>query len=149
MREQGAAMYCDEDDLKDYVLEAYLTKAEELNSGGAARHIAIVEEEVESALLAGGYHLPLERVPAKLKAIAAIIAAYRTMSNITSVMTQDSGSGNDWVGLQTLYKRAMKDLDDIRTGALQLFPVDDPEPVSGMSVASKPRHFDEHTWWQF
>jgi len=142
-------MYCDADDLKDYVLEAYLTKAEELNEGAAERHIANVEEEVESALLQAGYHLPLKRVPGKLNTIAAVIAAYRTVSNITSIMSQDSGSGNDWVGLQTQYKQALKDLDAIRNGTLQLYPVEDPEPVSEISVSTKPKLFDEKTWGRF
>lgn len=142
-------MYCDADDLRDYVLEAYLTKAEELNPGGAERHIATVEEEVESALLQAGYSLPLERVPGKLKSMAAIIAAYRTVTNITSLMSQDSGTGNDWVGLQTLHKQAIKDLDAIRAGTLQLFPVDDPEPVTGMSVSTRPKIFGDDVWRKF
>ena len=94
--------YCTTADLQDYVLAAYLAKAEELNAGAAARHIATVTEEIDGALLQAGYSLPLERVPGKLRHIAAVIAAYRTVSNVTSLMSQDTGTGNDWVRLQKI-----------------------------------------------
>jgi len=143
-------VYCGSDDLKDYVLEAYLAKAEELNPGGAERHLAQVSEEIDGALLQAGHALPLKRVPGKLKQLAAVITAFRVVSNITSLM-QDSGtSGNEWLGLQTLHKQAVKDLDSIRSGDLDLFPTVDPEPAEhGLEVSTQPRIFGDDVWRRF
>lgn len=142
-------MYCEAGDLKDYVLEAYLAKAEELNPGAGARHIATVAEEIDGALLQAGHSLPLERVPGKLRHIAAVIAAYRTVSNVTSLMSQDTGAGNDWVGLQTLHKQAVADLAAIRAGTLDLFPTNEPEPDVGIRVSSPPRLFGDDAWRRY
>lgn len=143
-------MYCQRSDLNDYVLEAYLSKAEELNPGCADRHLATVEEEIDGALLQGGYALPLERVPGKLRHIAAVLAAYRTVSGITSLMQESGTAGNEFLGLQTQHKQTLKDLEDIRSGNLDLFPSSAPEPVSErIDVKAPPRIFGDDTWGKF
>lgn len=112
-------MYCDRADLTDYVLEAYLTAAEEQTPGIVAKTIGNVSGEIDDALRAR-FELPLTTVPGTLKRIAAVIVSYRVVGGITSLMTAEGGSNNDWVPLQTLYKQAIKDLEAIRDAKLNI-----------------------------
>ncbi|MDY6904091.1 MAG: phage protein Gp36 family protein [Thermodesulfobacteriota bacterium] len=116
--------FCERAELEDYVLAAYLDKADEINPGCVARHIDQVGEEIEGALLQGGYDLPLPSVPGKVTHINAVISAYRSIGNITSLMASEGSTGNEWIPLQTQYKEALKTLAAIREGKVMLFPED-------------------------
>ncbi len=142
--------YCTRENLTDYVLAAYLTKADEMNSGCVERHIAQVAEEIDGALLQGGYSLPLESVPGKVKHIASVMAAYRAIGNITTLMASESTTGNEWIPLQSQYKQALKDLEAIRSGAIQLFPQPEPEPTKdALAVSTSHRLFGANTWSKY
>lgn len=143
-------MYCSRDDLKDHVLDAYLTAAEGKNPGCVERHMGQVSAEIDEALGEAGYNLPLPSVPAKLRHVASVISAWRIVGNITSLMASEGSTGNEWIPLQTQFKQALKDLEAIRTGDVQLFS--DPEPVldrAGIEVVSEKRRFDHKTWSKF
>ncbi len=145
-------MYCSKEDLKGYVLDAYLEKVEELNPGGVARHIETISSEIDLALAQAGYSLPLESIPGLVKRIAAVCSAYLSVSAITSLMDNGSLSGNEWYGLQSLYKKAIADLEAIRKGSLKLFPGD--SSTSGgednkAAVHSKKALFNSKTWERF
>lgn len=112
-------MYCERADLTAYVLDAYLTAAEEQTSGIVNETMNNVAGEIDDALRAR-FVLPLATVPETLKRIAAIITAYRIVGAITSLMASESGSNNEWIPLQTQYKQAVKDLEAVRTGNLSL-----------------------------
>ncbi|MGE4195328.1 MAG: DUF1320 domain-containing protein [Pseudodesulfovibrio sp.] len=112
-------MYCERTDLTDYVLEAYLTAAENQTAGIVDKTIANVSGEIDDALRAR-FELPLVSTPNTLKRIAAVIVSYRVVGGITSLMTSEGGSNNDWIPLQTQYKQAVRDLESIRDGKLNV-----------------------------
>jgi len=112
-------VYCERADLTDYVLEAYLTAAEEQTAGIVAKTIRNVSGEIDDALRAR-FELPLIQTPDTLKRIAAVMTAYRVVGGITSLMNSEGGSNNDWIPLQTQYKQAVKDLESIRDAKLNI-----------------------------
>ena len=112
-------MYCERSDLTDYVLEAYLSAAEEQTAGIVDKTIRNVSGEIDDALRAR-FELPLVQTPNTLKRIAAVIVSYRVVGGITSIVTAEGGSNNDWVPLQTQYKQAIKDLESIREAKLNI-----------------------------
>lgn len=112
-------MYCERVDLTDYVLEAYLTAAEEQTAGIVTKTIRNVSGEIDDALRAR-FELPLIQTPDTLKRIAAVMTAYRVVGGITSLMNSEGGSNNDWIPLQTQYKQAVKDLESIRDAKLNI-----------------------------
>ncbi|WP_419787220.1 DUF1320 domain-containing protein [Pseudodesulfovibrio sp.] len=112
-------MYCERTDLTEYVLEAYLTAAEEQTPGIVDKTIRNVSGEIDDALRAR-FELPLVTVPSTLKRIAAVIVSYRVVGGITSLMTSEGGSNNDWIPLQTQYKQSVKDLEAVRAAHLDI-----------------------------
>ena len=112
-------MYCERADLTDYVLEAYLTAAEGQTPGIVTKTIQNVSGEIDDALRAR-FELPLVTVPDTLKRIAAVIVSFRVVGGITSLMTSEGGSNNDWIPLQTQYKQAVRDLESVRAATLDI-----------------------------
>lgn len=112
-------MYCERADLTDYVLEAYLVAAEEQTAGIVEKTIRNVSGEIDDALRAR-FELPLLQTPDTLKRIASVMVAYRVVGGITSLMNSEGGSNNDWIPIQTQYKQAIKDLESIRDGKLNI-----------------------------
>jgi len=112
-------VYCERADLKDYVLEAYLTAAEEQTEGIVEKTIRNVSGEIDDALRSR-FELPLTKTPDTIKRIAAVIVSYRVVGGITSLMNSEGGNNNDWIPLQTQYKQAVKDLEAIREARLNV-----------------------------
>lgn len=112
-------MYCERPDLTDYVLDAYLTAAEEQKPNIVENSIKNVSGEIDDALRRY-YILPLTVIPATIKRICAVLAAYRVVGAITTFVDSESSSGNEWIPLQTNYKDAKKDLAAIRDGKMDL-----------------------------
>jgi len=112
-------VYCQRADLTDYVLDAYLVAAEEQTPGIVEKTIGNVSGEIDDALRAR-FELPLRQVPGTLTRIASVITVYRIVGAITSVMATEGGSNNEWVPLQTQYRQAVKDLEAIREGRLDI-----------------------------
>lgn len=112
-------MYCERTDLTEYVLDAYLTAAESKTPGIVDKTIENVSGEIDDALRAR-FELPLATIPKTLKRIAAVIVSYRVVGGITSIMTSEGGSNNDWIPLQTQYKQSVKDLESIREAKLDI-----------------------------
>ena len=113
--------YCQATDLKGYVLQNYLDKVEELNPGSVQGHIDQASAEIDEALAQGGYAAPEGGASAALKRICAVMAAWRSIGQITSLMSSEASSNNEWLPLQRLNSRAEKDLDAIRAGKLDPF----------------------------
>jgi len=130
-------MYCTTDDLKDFLLEQYLIKIEELNPGAAVRQMTNVSAEIEEALLQGGFEV-----------ICAVMCDWRLVGEITSLMDTESSSGNEWIPLQKLYARAEKDLDKIREGKLNPFPSEGGDD-SGIEVSTPDKIFTRDKWGMF
>jgi len=112
-------VYCERDDLTDYVVEGYISAADDQTPGIVERTLQNVAVEIDDALRAR-FELPLIKVPGTIKRIAAVISSYRIVGGITSLMASEGGSNNDWIPLQTQYKQAVKDLEAIREGKMSL-----------------------------
>jgi hypothetical protein len=140
--------YCDASELTKYVLQAYLDKVDELNPGSVDGHIAGVSAEISEALMQGGYVLPEEQnTSALLTRVCAVMAAYRSIGGITSVISTEASSGNEWIPLQRLNTRAEKDLDLVRAGKLDPFPTE--SSGGGISVKAPKPIFTGHLWDRF
>lgn len=139
-------MYCDQTDLGSYVYQPYLAKAEELAPGCVGIHVAQVSAEIDEALVQGGYSSPEAGVSATLRRMCAVMAAWRVVGQITSLMDTEASSSNEWLPLQRLNSRAEKDLDAIRAGRLNPFP----DAVSDSIVVDAPKPiFSHHEWRKF
>lgn len=141
-------MYCTIEALKDYLLEQYLAKIDELNPGSTDRHIANVSAEIDEALLQGGFEVPEENTSAMLTRICAVMSAWRSVGEITSLMDTEASTGNEWLPLQRLNTRAEKDLDKVREGKLNPFPSDGGDD-SGIEVSAPERIFTSGKWSKF
>jgi len=109
------AAYCDTSDLRDYLLGEYLDAAESRNTGAVARQIAAVSAEIDDAL-APVCRLPLSPVPATVRHVAAVIAAYRIVGEVTTLVTEEGQTKNEWIPLQGHHKRALALLGAMRKG---------------------------------
>lgn len=141
-------MYCNQTDLTEYVLEAYLTAAEEQTPGIVEKTLANVAGEIDDALRAR-FMLPLFSVPSTLKRIASVLASYRIVGGITSVISSEAGSNNEWIPLQTQYKQAVKDLEAVRTGSLNIGLVERGETQrsdDSMIVVTRKKVLDMEGW---
>jgi phage gp36-like protein len=133
------------DDLKDYLLAAFLDACEQQNPGLAERTVAAVSGEVTD-MLRRRYPLPWPQVPALVRYIAAVIAAYRTAEAITTLVNTEDKTENEWIPLQNEWKRATAMLEKIATGKLKL-PLAMEEDEEGLedpevAVVSPPPLFD-------
>jgi phage gp36-like protein len=138
-------MYCTESDLSPYLLQAYITAAKASNSTIVDDHITRVSEQVD-AYIGERYELPLSSVPGILNWTASIMVAYRVLGSVTSLVNNESSSDNDFVYLQGEYKRAIKTLEEIRDGKVELFPGSDEEELQddhSVSVSTPPRRFTD------
>jgi phage gp36-like protein len=132
-------------------LQNYLDKIEELNPGVLADAIAAVSAEMDDVLRTL-YVLPLATVPETLKRISAVLAAHRCVGAITSLMSSEAQTENEWIFLQGEAKQARKDLADIRDGKINLelerLGADQAKP-EGIRVLTRRRMFDADTWGKF
>lgn len=112
--------WCTRDDLKRYVLEGYLTKAEEKSPGIVDQSMASVQAEMEEALVSGGY--PASGTSATLSRIAAVLSAWRSVAAITTLVMSEGNTNNEWQPLLHERNRAESELTDIRKGKLDPFP---------------------------
>jgi phage gp36-like protein len=110
---------CTLDDLKDFLLAAFLEACEAQNPGLAGRTITAVSGEVTD-LLRRRYPLPWPEVPALVRYIVAVIAAYRTAEAVTTLVSTEGSTDNEWIPLQKEWRRATEMLEKISTGKLKL-----------------------------
>jgi len=115
-------MYCTRADLTDHVLVEYLTAADNQKEGAVAKAISNIEAEMDEALVSGGYTITPDSIPATVKKVCSVIAAYNSVSAITSLIKTAANSENVWLPLQRKFERAEKTLDQIREGKIRLAP---------------------------
>jgi phage gp36-like protein len=106
-------------DLKDFLLTAYLDACEAQNPGLAERTITAVSGEVTD-MLRRRYPLPWPEIPALVRYIAAAISAYRTVEAVTTLVSSEGTTENEWIPLQKEWKRATEMLEKLSTGKLKL-----------------------------
>ncbi|MDR1398108.1 MAG: DUF1320 domain-containing protein [Desulfarculales bacterium] len=133
---------CTTDNLKDYLLAAFLDACEQQNPGLAERTIAAVSGEILD-MLSRRYPLPWPMVPALVRYIAAVMAAYRTAEAVTTLVSSEASTDNEWIPLQKEWKRATEMLEKLATGKLKLSldaaeDADDYEDPSVAVVTGKP-----------
>ena len=142
--------YCDENELSKYVLQEYLDVVEQKNPGSVAGHIVSVSAEISEAVLQGGFTVPAVNTSATLTRICAVMTCMRCIGEITSLMSSDASSNNEWLPLQKLNTRAEKDIDKIREGKLDPFPTPaESTSDSGISVSAPPAKFGSKLWEMF
>ncbi|VFQ45960.1 hypothetical protein [Desulfoluna butyratoxydans] len=112
--------WCTQEDLTLYVLQAYLSVAEEKSPGIMNRAVDAVNGEIDEALLAGGY--AASGASATLCRIAAALSAWRTVAAVTTLVTSEADTDNEWLPLLHERNRAESDLAAIREGKLDPFP---------------------------
>ena len=141
--------YCLISELKKYVLQQYLDVVEEKNPGSVAGHITGVSAEISEAILGGGYTLPDVNTSATLTRICAVMACWRSIGEITSLMSSEGSSNNEWLPLQRLNTRSEKELDKIRAGQLDPFPGVAVTSDSGISVSAPAALFPRKIWGMY
>lgn len=142
-------LYCTREHITDLLLAVYVQKAEELNPGIVDRTIAAVSGEVEN-VLCQRYVFPLPEVPELLRYVTSVTAAYRVVQAITSLVSTEASTENEWLPLQRQWKYVTGLLDDLASGKLTL-----PAPAqqlnidreeASIAVVSREPLFDRRGW---
>jgi len=132
--------YCLPRHVTDLILAAVATAAEQLNPGLVERSIDDATAEVAS-LLAHRYRQPFRVVPEIVRWIVSVVAAWRVVGGITSLMDTEAASDNQWLPIQNQYKRAWDLLEQLAAGKIKLGLEDgdpDREKAHVAVVAPKP-----------
>lgn len=111
--------YCQPEDVTDLILADVASAAEDLNPELVRRCIEAASGEV-SSLLARRYRQPFEPVPRIIRWITSVVAAWRVVGAITSLMDTEASSDNQWLPIQTQYKRAWDLLESLAKGRIKL-----------------------------
>ena len=77
---------------------------------------------------------------------AAVLAAYRVAGSLTSLVTTEAASGNEWLPLQKEWRRATALLDDLASGKRQLplpaIELEDEREDPAVAVVTRPPLYD-------
>ena len=119
--------YCQDRHVTDLILTQVATAAEALNSDLVERAMADATAEV-SSLLSCRYRQPFEPVPAIIRWITSVIAAWRVVGAITSLMDTEASSDNQWLPIQKQYNRAWDLLEQLAAGRIKLGQADEGDP---------------------
>ena len=145
-------MYCTPDELTEYVFKKYLEKIEALVPGIIDEHISGVSMEIDDALRPR-FALPLSTPPETICRIAKVMASFRCVGSITTLMDTEAASANIWLPLQMQYKEALKDLKAIAAGKMDLgLEALGNEPDDGqgaIAVHKRPGIFNDAFWKRF
>lgn len=134
---------CERKHILDLLLDKYVAACEEQNPELVERTIEAVSGEIGDAL-SYRYPQPWPYVPEIVRYIASVIAAYRVVQAITSLVTSEASSDNEWIPLQKQWKYVTELLDDIIRGKLKL-PLDEIHPdreEASVAVVSRKPIFD-------
>ncbi len=143
--------YCTTSDLSRWVFQPYLDAVEAKNPGLLQGVIDAVSLETDD-VLRKLYVLPLTAVPETLKRICAVLACYRCLGAITSLMDTEAQANNEFIFIQGQAKQAQKDLEAIRDGKVDLelerLGAEEAKPRE-MEVITRPKMFGPDTWEKF
>jgi len=139
-------MYCHRDDLTEYLLQAYLDKAEEIAPGIIDRCVAAANGRVEDALRSK-FVLPLGAVPDTLRQIAAALAAHGVVGAVTTLLNEAEFMFllDQVREARAALKRIVDGKDDIGLERLGAEPVAD----TGIEVHAPTPLFGSDTWRRF
>lgn len=141
--------YCTREHITDLLLADYVAVAEAKNPGIVERTIAAVSGEV-TGMLAWRYVTPLPEAPDLLRYITSVIAAYRIVQAITSLVDTEGSTDNEWIPLQRQWKHVTTMLNDLADGRLKLPPpaveLNPGREEAGVAVITRPPIFDRRGW---
>lgn len=120
-------LYTDTLGIYDYLLAEYVKACEEQNPGITERMIIATSKEM-AELLAVRFKLPFRTVPSVIRRIASVFAAYQIVQAITSMVSTEAATDNEWIPLQKQWKACQELLDDIIKGKIKL-PAEENEPI--------------------
>ena len=145
--------YCLTSDLSEWVLPAYLEAAEAQNAGILEKCVQSVSAEIDDALR-GRFVLPLTTIPETIRRLCGVLAAYRALGDITSLVATEAGSDNEFLFIQREASKAARDLADLRAGKLDALLIEagaeTPAADSGsMRVLAPPPLFGPGVWEKF
>lgn len=141
--------YCTREHITDLLLADYVGVAEAKNPGIVERTIAAVSREV-TGMLVRRYVTPLPEVPDLLRYITSVIAAYRIVQAITSLVDTEGSTDNEWIPLQRQWKHVTTMLNDLVDGRLKLPPpaveLNPDREEASVAVVTRPPLFDRRGW---
>jgi len=111
--------YAAPEHVTDLILAAVADAAEALNADLVGRCLADATDEV-SSFLSRRYRQPFSPVPGIIRWITSVIAAWRVVGAITSLMDTEASSDNQWLPIQKQYNRAWDLLEDLAAGRQKL-----------------------------
>lgn len=120
-------LYTDTLGIYDYLLADYVKACEEQNPGITERMITATSREM-AELLDVRFKLPFQTVPGVIRRIASVFAAYQIVQAITSLVSTEGSTENEWLPLQKQWKACHELLDDIIKGKIKL-PAEENEPI--------------------
>lgn len=137
-----AQLLTDREGVLDYLLLAYVEACETQNEGITERTISAVSGEINE-LLSERFVLPFITVPSVLRNIASVFVAYRIVQAITSLVSTEASSDNEWLPLQKQWINCNKLLTDIINGDITLGALEqdhylDREEPSFQTISAKP-----------
>lgn len=118
-QETPEQLLTDRNAIIDLLHIGYLEACEKQNSGIVERTISTVSGEV-CDMLSARYQLPLPYVPKVIRYITSVISAYRIVQAITSLVSSEASSDNEWLPLQSQWKHCNKILADLVDGKIKL-----------------------------
>ena len=136
--------YAEPRHVTDLILKEVSSAAEALNADLVTRCLADATGEVAS-MLAIRYRQPFSPVPEIIRWITSVIAAWRVVGAITSLMDTEAATDNQWISIQKQYDRAWALLEDYAKGRQKLPAADGTDPdreVAHAAVVSPGNYFD-------
>lgn len=135
--------FCTREQITDLLLDKYVAACEQLNPGIVDRTITAVTGEVTGLLMAR-YPQPWPYVPKIVSYVVSVIAAYRIAQAITSMVSTEAATDNEWLPLQKQWKYCTDLLDDwMKERARLEFDGVNEREDAGMAVVAPQKHF---TW---
>ena len=134
---------CDRAAIVDLLHAKYVEACEGQNPGIVDRTIKAVSGEVGDAL-AYRYPQPWPYVPELVRYIAAVISAYRVVEAITSLVSSEAASDNEWLPLQKQWRYCTDLLASIAAGKTNL-PLEESHPdreEASVAVVTRNTFFD-------
>ena len=134
---------CDRAAIVDLLHAKYVEACEGQNPGIVDRTIKAVSGEVGDAL-AYRYPQPWPYVPELVRYIAAVISASRVVEAITSLVSSEAASDNEWLPLQKQWRYCTDLLASIAAGKTKL-PLEESHPdreEASVAVVTRNTFFD-------
>ena len=105
-------MYSSQGQIEKYVYKPFLEAAESKIPGIVQNTIAAVSAEIDERL-SRRWVVPFGTTPALVAHICSVLAAYRIVGALTSLMDTEAQSDNQWIPLQKQWQKALELLEEL------------------------------------